>query len=253
MLMGEIAAEGFADAVTPDLATASTTLIPKITDRTVPPPRPKVGRRQRSLAREARRRLGLRTRRDRWLPVAALGLLAVLLITGVAVLLGTTGGNAPATAAVAPSGPRALTVDGVSFSPKGSVQDSDCTSHAYGDVQVWLAAHRCTGLARAVYQTASGGRTAAVALAEVSFADQASATAFGMVANTDGNGGVTDLVTDGTWQGGPASFDNAAYTVLVQGTSVRLTEVVWLHGTSSPTDPALDRLAATSAGLPGNP
>jgi hypothetical protein len=251
MLMGEIAAEGFADAVTPDLATASTTLIPRITDRTVPPRRQKPSRRRRSLARDARRRLGLRSPRARWLPMA-LGLLAVLLIAGVAVLLGTTGGNAPATAAVAPSGPRALTVGGVSFTPEGSVQDSDCTSHAYGDVQVWLAAHPCTGLVRAVYQTTSGGRAAAVALAEVSFADQGSATAFSMVANTDGSGGVTDLVTDGTWHGGPTSFDNAAYTVIVQGTSVRLTEVVWLHGTSSPTDPALDRLAATSAGLPGN-
>ena len=51
---------------------------------------------------------------------------------------------------------------------------------------------------------------------------------------------------------GPKSFNNAAYTVTVQGTSVRLTEVVWDDGTSSPTDPALAKLAATSAGLPGN-
>jgi hypothetical protein len=39
MLIGEVAAEGFTDAVTPDLATASTTLIPRITDQTTMPGR----------------------------------------------------------------------------------------------------------------------------------------------------------------------------------------------------------------------
>jgi hypothetical protein len=92
-----------------------------------------------------------------------------------------------------------------------------------------------------------------VALAQVSFADQANATTFATVADTDGSGGINDLVTDGgAWHGGPTSFDNAAYTVIVQGTSVRVIEVVWLRGTSSPTDPALNRLAASSAGLPGS-
>jgi hypothetical protein len=258
MLMGEIAAEGFADAVTPDLATASTQLIPRITDRTVLPRRPKASRAlgwwRRSPAGDAGRRLGLRVGRVRWLPMAALGLLAVLLITGVAVFVGTTGGSPPpAQAQSRPAGPRPLVVGGVSFHPEGSARDGDCTSHAYGDVQVWLAGHPCTGLVRSVYQTDSGGRAAAVALAEVSFADQANATAFATLANTDGSGGITDLATDGSaWHGGPASFDNAAYTVIVQGTSVRLTEVVWLRGTPSQTDPALNRLAATSAGLPGS-
>jgi hypothetical protein len=257
MLLGEIAAEGFADSVTPDLATASTTLIPRITDRTVPPVRPRItkalGWWRRSPAGTAGRRLGVRAGRLGWLPMAALGLLAVLLIAGVAVAMGTMGGSAPtAGGTVRPSGPPPpVTVAGVAFSPKGSTETADCGSHAYGDVQVWLGAHPCTDLVRSVYQTSSGARTAAVALAEVTFADHATATAFATQADTDGAGGITDLVGDGgTWQGGPSSFDDAAYTVTVRDTSVRLTEVVWIKGTSSPTDPALRQLAVTSAGLP---
>jgi hypothetical protein len=257
MLLGEIAAEGFADAVTPDLATASTTVIPRITDRTPPPARPglttALGWWRRSPAGAAGRRLGLRTGRLRWLPMAGLGLLAVLLIAGVAVAMGTTGGSPPtAGASGRPSGPPPVTVGGVAFSPKGSTETADCGSHAYGDVQVWLGSHPCTDLVRSVYQTTSGGRAAAVALAEVTFADQATASAFAGVAGTDGAGGITDLVADGgTWSGGPKTFDDAAYTVTVRAAAVRLTEVVWIRGTSDPTDPALRQLATAAAGLPG--
>jgi hypothetical protein len=260
MLIGEVAAEGFADAVTPDLATANTTLIPRITDRTVLPRKAKqpgpVGIWwRRSSAGGAGRRLGRRAGQVRWLPMAALGLLAVLLITVVAVSMGSTSGGAPAARADGqPAGPPSVSVAGVPFSPKGSTEGTDCASHSYGDMQVWLTQHPCTDLIRSVYQTSSGNRPAAVALAELTFASQATAAAFGTVANTPGSGGVTDLVADGDgWQGGPSSFDDAAYTVVVRDNTVRLTEVVWIRGTSNPDDPALGRLAATAAGLPGDP
>jgi hypothetical protein len=275
MLIGEVAAEGFADAVTPDLASASTTLIPRITDRTTQPRRPKTpgrlgrwwdspvrrrrSRRIRARARQVRRfgKAGQErlARRARWLPVAVLGVLAALVIAGVAVLVSSAGGAAPAARAAGqpPAPSPQVRVSGVAFSPKGVKQATDCANLAYGDIQVWLTKHPCTDLVRSVYQTASGGRAAAVALAVVNFADPATATAFGAQANTPGAGGITDLVADGgDWPGGPTSFNNAAYTVTVQGTSVRLTEVVWSDGTSSPTDPALNKLAATSAGLPAN-
>jgi hypothetical protein len=243
MLIGEVVAEGFADAVTPDLATASTTVLPRITDRHAPP-----------RSRNARGWLHRPRRRARWLPVTALGLLAVLVVTGVAVALATTGGGAPAGAASRPTTTSAppVTVAGVVFQPRGSSESTDCAGHAYGDIQVWLGRHACTDLVRSVYQTSAGGRSAAVALAVLTFPDQATATAFGTEASTPGSGGVTDLVADGgAWPGGPASFDDAAYTVSVRHTSVRLTEVVWAAGRSSPTDPALTSLATTSAGLPG--
>ncbi|HEX5401503.1 MAG TPA: hypothetical protein VFX16_04290 [Pseudonocardiaceae bacterium] len=274
MLIGEVAAEGFADAVTPDLASASTTLIPRITERTHPR-RPRTpGRLVRWWDSPARRRRTRRIRararrvrmlgkagqerlanRARWLPVAVLGVLAALVVAGVAVLVSSTGGGAPVARAAgqpppAPAPPQ-VRVSGVAFSPKGSAEATDCASLAYGDIQVWLAQHACVDVVRSVYQTATDNRAAAVALAVVTFADPATATAFGTEANTPGSGGITDLVTDGAgWPGGPTSFDNAAYTVTVRDTSVRVTEVVWSDGPSSPTDPALNRLAATSAGLP---
>jgi hypothetical protein len=255
MLIGEVAAEGFADAVTPDLATANTTLLPKITDRTVLPRRT-----SRALARwwpggANGGGVGGGTARPRWLPLAALGLLAVLLIAGVAVAMSSATGGPPAATAAGPppAGPAPVTVGGVSFVPKGSAKATDCAGHAYGDVQVWLTRHVCAGLDRSLYQTTANGRDAAVALAVVTFQDATTATAFRTEANTPGSGGITNLVTDGDWRGGPKSFDDAAYAVAVQDATVRVTEVVWLTGTSSPQDPVLTRLATTSAALPGSP
>lgn len=253
MLIGEVAAEGFADAVTADLATASTTLIPKITDRTSLAGRAGSVRHWLHDRRwNSRRWRSGRRGRPRWLALAAFGVLAVMLITGLAVALAFSSGGTPATAAGRPPTP-GLTVAGVRFEPKGSQQGTDCVSVAYGDVRVWLSKNPCTSVFRSLYQTGAGGRPAAVAVAVVSFADPATATAFGTETNTPGSGGITDLLGTGRWAGGPASFDNSAYTVTVRNTSVRLTEVVWLTGKSSPDDPALRQLASTSAGLPGSP
>lgn len=262
MLIGEVAAEGFADTVTPDLATANTMIIPRITDGTMPPGRSGGNRsggngalgwlRGTPAGPAARRK---RSGRVRWLPMAALGLLGVLLITGIAVAMASTGSGPPAPAASKPAAPVSppVTVAGVVFDPKGSSQSGDCAGHAYGDVQVWLTKHTCVDLVRSVYRTTSGGRAAAVALAVVAFPDAATATQFGSEAGTAGTGGITDLVADGGgWPGGPKSFNGAAYTVAVHDTTVRLTEVVWADGASTPTDPALTKLAATSAGLPGS-
>lgn len=246
LLIGELAAEGFADAVTPDLATASTALLPRITDRHAPP----------EVARGPRR-VGKRAGQLRWLPMGALGLLAVLLIAGIAVAMGTTGSSQaapPSPVAGAPSPQADVTVGGVRFSPKGSAEGTDCAGHSYGDVQVWLTSHPCTNEMRSAYVTGTGARAAAVALAVLRFPDPASAKSFGDVAQTPGSGGVTDLVKDGEgWAGGPKSFDGAAYTVEVKDASVRLTEVVWVSRTSGPDDPALKKLATTADGLPSSP
>ncbi|HEY0806572.1 MAG TPA: hypothetical protein VGD84_15980 [Pseudonocardiaceae bacterium] len=241
MLVGEFAAEGFADAVTADLATANTTLIPRIRNQTTPP--------RRQAPAGARRRGG----QPRWLPLVALGLLAVLLIAGVVVAMNTSSGRTPAAAGRPASATPSLTAGGVSFSPKGSVQANDCAGHAYGDVRVWLSQHPCVDVVRSAFQTTSDGQPAAVALAVVTFHDAATAKAFGDEANTPGTGGISDLVKDGVrWAGGPTSFDNAAYTVAVHDVSVRLTEVVWVGRASRPNDPALTKLAAAAAGLPAS-
>jgi len=236
MLIGEVAAEGFVDAVTPDVATASTTLIPRIPKAAPHPPRPPRPQ------RPGRSRSG-----PRWLPLVALGLLVALVIAGVVVALGNNAHPA------ASNGPPALTAGGMSFQEKGSAAATDCAGHAYGDLKVWLAGKPCTHLSRSTYQTTSDGHPAAVALAVVTFRDAATAKEFATTAKAPGVGGITDLVKDGSrWTGGPASFDNAAYSVLVRDTSVRLTEAVWIGRTSSPTDPALATLATAAAGLPAS-
>jgi hypothetical protein len=242
--VSDLTDEGFRDVVARDMASARTTLLPKITD--APVSRPKKPRKPGA-------------GRTRWLPVGALVLLGVLLITGIVAAISSSSG---ATSAASPttSPPRQpskvadVTVNGVRFSPQGSVQSQDCATHAYGDVQVWLGQHACLTMARSLYETTVGGQPAAVAQTVVGFADAATAKSFAGVANTPGSGGINDLVKDGQgWAGGPSSFDNAAYAVSTANTSVRLIEVVWIGKLSSPTDPHLTQLATEASGLPAVP
>jgi hypothetical protein len=240
--VADLTAEGFPDVVARDMASARTTLLPKITE----PPR----------APRPRQSGGP----NRWLPVGALILLGVLLITGIVLAaVSSSGHDAPAlaltpTSTAQPSKVADVTVNGVRFSPQGFQQDQNCAAHAYGDVQVWLSQHTCQTMARSLYQTALGGRTAAVAQTVVSFADATTAKAFAVAAGTPGGGGVDDLVKDGQgWPGGPKTFDDAAYSVTAANTSVRLIEVVWIGQPSSPTDPNLTKLAGAALGLPAVP
>jgi hypothetical protein len=253
--IGELAAEGFTDSVSPHLAAASTTIIPKITDRPEPPP----PRRSRGNRTDSSSSSGVR-----WLPIGALALLGVLVVAGIVVAT-TTSGHAGPTAApaaktavptttTAPAQADDVTVAGLSYRPEGSTEGQDCAQRSTGAVQTWLAQHPCSTLARSAYQTVDNGRAVAVAVAAVGFADPQTATAFAAVANTPGSGGVNDLVADGKgWPGGPTSFAGAAVTVVVQGNTVRLTEVVWVAPPSTPTDPTLLTLAQQAEALPAIP
>ena len=242
--VAELTGEGFKDVVTRDVASARTTLLPKIADSPAPRPRP------------GKQAAG----RTRWLPIGALVLLGVLLITGISVAIASSNnGPAPAaagttTTATQPSKVADVTVNGVRFTPQGSVQGQDCAAHAYGDVQVWLGQHQCVTMARSLYETTVNGRPAAIAQTVVNFADAATATAFAAVAGSAGSGGVNDLVKEGQgWTGGPKSFDNAAYAVSTASTSVRLIEAVWIGRASTSADPTLTQLAKSASGLPAVP
>ena len=241
--VAELTGEGFRDVVTQDVASARTTLLPKIADSPVPP-------------RPSTQPAG----RTRWLPIGALVLLGVLLITGISVAIASSNHAATPSAAATtttvtqPSKVADVTVNGVRFTPQGSVQGQDCATHAYGDVQVWLTQHPCVTMARSLYETTVGGQPAAIAQTVVNFADAATAAAFATEANTAGSGGINDLVKEGQgWPGGPKSFDNAAYAVSTASTSVRLIEAVWIGKTSSPADPTLTQLARSASGLPAVP
>ncbi|HEY4020524.1 MAG TPA: hypothetical protein VGM75_17665 [Pseudonocardiaceae bacterium] len=237
----ELTAEGFPDVVSKDMATQSTTLIPKIADADRPPlPAPKP------------RRPGL----QRWLPIGAAVLLGALLIAGIGVALASSGGSDAPSSAGSPSStrqPAPVTVHGAAFTPQASAQDATCAGSAYGDVQVWLTTHPCQ-LARSLYSTDVNGQPVAVSMAVLSFPDPTSASSFVSVANAPGSGSITDLVADGKgWAGGPKSFDNAVYSVTAQGSTVRLVEVVWIKKASQPTDSALRTIAGDAAQLPASP
>ncbi len=233
----ELTAEGFPDVVSADLASASTTLIPRIADADPPPaPRPKPTR------------PGL----PRWLPIGAAVLLGALLAAGIGVAIASSGKHSPAPGGT-PSTSPPVNVRGTAFTPEGSARDASCANRAYGDVQVWLTAHQCR-LARALYSTSVAGQPASVALAVLTFADPAGASAFVAVADTPGSGSITDLVAEGRgYSGGPASFDNAVYSVTAHGSSVRLVEVVWVDRATNPNDAALRTVAGEAAALPVAP
>jgi len=233
----ELAAEGFPDVVSADMASASTTLIPRIADADPPPaPRPKSTR------------PGLL----RWLPIGAAVLIGALVIAGIGVAIASSGGSPPAAGSTPTKQPQ-VTVHGVAFTAESSARDANCANRAYGDVQVWLTTHQC-GLSRSLYQTTVAGQPVAVAVAVLTFPDPTSASAFVTVANTPGSGSVTDLVAGGKgYPGGPKSFNNAAYSVTAQGASVRLIEVVWVARASDPNDAQLAKVATEAVALPAAP
>ncbi|MFI5609157.1 hypothetical protein [Amycolatopsis sp. NPDC051903] len=199
----------------------------------------------------------------RWVPVAAIGLLAVLLVT--AIVVAATGGSgggeaapapsqrasAPAAPPVASSGaPASSAAPSLSFEPRASSADQRCASHAFGDVQASLQQTSCSAVRRASYTALVDGRPAAVTIAVVEFPDAAQATHFKQVADTPGGGGILDVATEtGKWSGPPPQFDSAAYASKIDGTGVRLVQVVWQTGPSTPDDPGLTRAAQGALAL----
>lgn len=227
----QLLAEGFADAVTADLATASTVLLPKLPSTTT--------------AKDPV------TKTPKLLPYLAAGLVALLAVVGIVVA--STSGDAPQASPPVTSEPLPTTVvvDGENFTPRGTGQDADCAGHSFGDVGAWLAEHPCSALRRAQYEAKAGDRRMGLAVAEVGMPDAASAQELHGVVATAGSGGVTPLLQDGrAWPSGPKSFDHSAFASAVTGTRVVLAQAVWVDGESTPTDPELAAAALRALRLP---
>ena len=198
----------------------------------------------------------------RWLPFGALGLLAVLLIA--AIVIASTGDEpqkaaasptptAPVSAPVSPLPPTSASrpAEEVKFAPKASAADQRCASHGFGDVQASLQVTSCTTVRRASFGAVIDGRPAAATIAVVEFAQPDQAAAFKTLADTPGSGGILDIATEtGQWQGEVPVFENAAYSSSLEGSAVRLVQVVWLPGPSTSDDPGLVRAAKTALTLP---
>ncbi|MEV0073531.1 hypothetical protein [Amycolatopsis sp. NPDC050768] len=202
------------------------------------------------------------SRTVRWVPVAAIGLLAILLVTAIVVAATGSGGGgeaAPAPSssarpvpppAAVSSAPAGSASPSLSFEPRASSSDQRCASHAFGDVQASLQQTSCSAVSRASYTALVDGRAAAVTMAVVQFPDAAQATHFKQVADTPGGGGILDVATEtGKWPAPPPQFDSAAYASKLDGTGVRLVQVVWQSGPSTPDDPGLTRAAQRALAL----
>ena len=177
-------------------------------------------------------------KRRRWLPIGAAALIGALAVGSVIAAL-TTGGSAPAA-------PRASS----GYTKVDAVDDgSRCADHAYGDVQVWLSRNQCVDLRRWNYRTEDSGRAAGVSVAEIRFGGSEPAEQFQSLADQPGAGGVTELLKERPWPGGPTSFDRAAFTSNRSGGTVRLVETVWIGQPSAADDPALQSLAKRTLNL----
>ncbi|WP_410653186.1 hypothetical protein [Amycolatopsis sp. cmx-4-54] len=193
----------------------------------------------------------------KWLPVAAIGLLIVLLVAAISVASGgddtasTQTPPPPPTPATSPPPPSSSQVESIQFTSRASAADQKCASHAYGDVQASLQQTSCAGVKRASFAGSIDGRAAAVTIAVVEFPDTEQATAFKATADTPGGGGILDLATEtNQWQSEVPVFESAAYQSGLDGKSVRLVQVVWVPGPSTPDDPGLVRGAKAALELP---
>ncbi|GAA1986745.1 hypothetical protein [Amycolatopsis minnesotensis] len=193
----------------------------------------------------------------RWLPIAAIGLLAVLVIT--AIVSATSGGDDPAPVAASsappvtpapppPSSsspaPTSTPSAEVALTSRASSADARCASHGFGDVQASLGRTSCSEVRRGSFDATVDGRKAAVSVAVVSFPDARTAEEFRKTADNPGGGGIIDVATEQSkWDGTAPRFEGAAYASALDGKSVRLVQAVWAAGTSSTEDPGLVRAA----------
>jgi hypothetical protein len=209
-------AEGFSDAVAPDLASASTMLIPKVNAKPL----------------ASRKRLP-------WLYLTAGSLVALILLVWLLVAL--PGDDEPADATPAPSTtqPTTVVVDGTTFVPKEMKKDKDCQAPAFGDVKAWLIANECGEVLRATYETTVKDKQASVMVVDLDLLDAPSAKALHAVVAQPGSGGVNGL------DGKP--LENAAFASGLKGSHVQLAFVVWSGGAG---DQALDPVAKQALRLP---
>lgn len=254
----DLDAEGFPDVVSAELASAQTSTIPKVVSP--PPPMPPPLRRKPEPQPEPAGRTGGQLR---WLPVTAAGLLAVLLVTGILMAIASTPQPAGESAAAerntrerAPASstavrPASVAIDGVRFTTMATSSEQDCAGHAFGAVQAMLSGGSCSELVRSAFKTTQNGGDAAVSVAQLQFADAATAQKFAAQVRKPDSGGITDLVAEGRgWEGGPETFDGAAFSVSATGSQVRLTTAVWAQKASKSTDPELRKLAERALRLP---
>lgn len=221
--------EGFSDAVSPDLASAHTMLIPKVQARPL----------------SDRKRLPQNLTQSLWQNktlafLGAVGLIALVLLVWLMILLSGGDDNANgSTQEPAVPQPTTVVVDGTAFVPKEAKKDKDCQAQAFGDVKAWLVANECGEILRATYETTVQNKPATVLVADLDLLDSPSAKALLSVVAQPGSGGVHG--PDGK------PLQNAAFASGAKGSHVQLAFVIWSGGAG---DQTLDPIAKQALRLP---
>ncbi|MEO6503974.1 MAG: hypothetical protein ABIQ09_18960 [Jatrophihabitantaceae bacterium] len=189
-----------------------------------------------------------------WLAVSLIVLVGLLTFgghrsTNQPVGAPTTGPSTPAPASstaaassTAPTGP--------SGSPTGqaagdwvlraSDDQTDCTAHSYGQVQVFFARTPCSSVRRSLFSTAAGGRDVVVAASTVTFGSPGQAADYHRLVASDGTGNVNDLLREGTrYPGSPSKLPVAAFASRVEGVRVLVAEAAFVQGRSDHQDAGL--------------
>lgn len=242
----DLAGEGFTNTVIPEMAAASTTLIPRI-QASPQPATPATSPKPRKASSSSRGPL-------RWLPGSAVVLVALLLLTGIVYAVASSGSSEeePEGTSSTSTESSGVTVAGYRFDPVGAISDTDCAAHAYGDVQVWLQRNRCSELVRARYESTSDDKRAAVLVSVLRFPESVLAGELETVAQQPGSGAIADASTEGTpWPGKSTPFfESAAFASGREGNSLKLVQAVWIGAPSTPDDETLRKLASSALAIP---
>ncbi|MQA11504.1 MAG: hypothetical protein GEU98_23720 [Pseudonocardiaceae bacterium] len=235
--------EGFADTISPELASADTKLLPRFDDASPGP----------LAAQNAPSNPSSST--PRWLPIGALALVGLLVLIGIVVALSTSGSNrdegtgqGQRRSGAKPVTPVAVEVGGVSFARTATKQDNTCAPHAFGDLGATLQREDCTQLRRAEFQAKVRGRTAEVSVAVALFGDSRTANSFQQVAQVPGSGGIKALNP-----GDPSAERiprGAAFGTASRDNRVRIIQVAWRGQPSTPDDRDLIKLVQSARELP---
>lgn len=124
--------------------------------------------------------------------------------------------------------------------------DTDCAAHAYGEVADFFAGTPCASLGRALHTGSVDGAGIVVAVATVTMASEADATALQELVDTSGTGNVNDLLREGvTIPDVPERLTDAGYASQRTGAVVVIVETDF-------TDPDVEDEAALDAVADGS-
>lgn len=161
---------------------------------------------------------------------------------------GTPASRPPAAAGspAAPSGSAGSSPAGVptGWRLRAADDQTNCTAHSYGQVQVFFTRTPCSAVRRSLFSTSRDGRDIVVSTSTVTFADAAQAGEYLRLVTSDGTGNINDLLREGSrYPGSPSKLPPAAFASRQDGVRVLVAEAAYARGASDYTDADLQAAA----------